>query len=195
MSCHSRKSKLLHFIRLVLWVRLSWRQVNNSFVDKNCCAALMFWTGRTLVYYIIPWSYFIAFSFSRAMPDKVNATCGAKVSDLQIRPYPVEMKEISALDTIKLRSSGERQEDYCCVNLFGQLWGWVLDPPQRAGEWSEAVFPSGLGWGSSGKAERGIRVVVGRLGMGWVLAWPPVPGAQWSQHPSSCLCFHLILIS
>ena len=42
---------------------------------------------------------------------------------------------------------------------------------------------------------RGIRVVVGRLGMGWDLAWPPVPGAQWSQHPSSCLCFHLILIS
>lgn len=152
MSCHSRKSKLLHFIRLVLWVRLSWRQVNNSFVDKNCCAALMFWTGRTLVYYIIAWSYFIAFSFSQAMPDKVNATYGAKVSDLQIRPYPVGMK-ISALDTIRLRSSGERQEDYYCVNLFGQLWGWVHDPPQRAGEWSEAVFPSGPGWGSSGKAD------------------------------------------
>ena len=74
------------------------------------------------MYYIIAWSYFIAFSFSRAMPDKVNAMYGAKVSDLQIRPYPVGMK-ISALDTIRLRSSGERQEDYYCVNLFGQLWG------------------------------------------------------------------------
>ena len=48
----------------------------------------MFWTGRTLVYYITPWSYFIAFSFSQAMPDKANAMHGKKSVTFGSGPIP-----------------------------------------------------------------------------------------------------------
>lgn len=106
------------------------------------------------MYYIIPWSYFAAFSFSQAMPDKVNARYGAKASDLQIRPYPMGMKEISALDTIRLRSSGERQADYYVLSCLANSGDEFLTlPKELVWEGSEAVFPSGPGWGSSGKAD------------------------------------------
>lgn len=138
------------------------------------------------MYYIIPWSYFAAFSFSQAMPDKVNARYGAKASDLQIRPYPMGMKEISALDTIRLKSSGERQTDYYALSCLANSGDKFLTlPKELVWEGSEAVFPSASPLAQDGAPQerlivRGIRSVVGRLGMGWDLDRPPVPGAQWS---------------
>lgn len=84
------------------------------------------------------------------------------------------MKEISALDTIRLRSSGQRQADYCvliCLANSGD--GFLTLPKELEWEGSEAVFPSASPLAQDGPqerlVERGIRGVVGRLGMG---TWP-----------------------
>lgn len=87
------------------------------------------------------------------MPDKVNARYGAKASDLSDQAYPMGMKEISALDTIRLRSSGERQADYYVLSCLANSGDEFLTSPKSWWEGSEAKFPSGPGWGSSGKAD------------------------------------------
>lgn len=61
------------------------------------------------MYYIIPQNYLIAFSFSWAMPDKVNIVYGTKVSDFQLRARPMGSKEIFYTWTLGLSGLSNRE--------------------------------------------------------------------------------------
>lgn len=97
---------------------------NNSFVTKNCCTILRFWTDCILHYTLE--LYYCIFSFQSRV-DKTNWVYITKVGYCQNKPEPVEHKEIFSCGRCALAAwlSGPRWK--VCWLPFGRLWIGVLD--------------------------------------------------------------------